>query len=389
MNRFLLHRLTAAVGTPNSAPVASSVSIAGTPSVGETLTGSHSYSDPEGTAESGTTRQWYRADNGAGTGRAAISGATATTYVVQAADAGKYLQYGVTPRDGELAGDEAVSAYSGPVTQSVVYIGDGENLLRSLAFDGANWATRGTGAARTVTKPSIARLSATRVVVADNTNGVFQAFDWNGTTWVAVGSSLATGTTYVTIVALSSTRIASYGINDILRVYDFNGSAFTKIGTDFAVPGSAGETAMAALSANRVALCNGGSALLGAYDFNGSTWSLVGSTLSGTGGTNPHMTALSSTAIAFYGFTAGAERLHYLTFNGSTWASSGTPLDIGSSVASLTALSATRIALHRNDTDLLYTFDRVANAWSQTGGTISTVSNPFYSALAALGFSVL
>ncbi|MEP1306555.1 MAG: FG-GAP-like repeat-containing protein [Balneola sp.] len=70
--------------TVNTLPTASSVSFSGTLEEGETLTGSYTYSG--GYAESGTTYQWYRSDDGAGTNKATISGATASTYVVTSAD---------------------------------------------------------------------------------------------------------------------------------------------------------------------------------------------------------------------------------------------------------------------------------------------------------------
>lgn len=98
--------------TVNTMPAASNVSISGTLNVGETLTGTYDYSDPEGHAESGSTYQWYRADDASGTNAAAISGATALTYEVVADDTGKYLRLGVTPSDGDLVGSEAFSVWT-------------------------------------------------------------------------------------------------------------------------------------------------------------------------------------------------------------------------------------------------------------------------------------
>ncbi|MCV6637619.1 Ig-like domain repeat protein [Candidatus Albibeggiatoa sp. nov. NOAA] len=82
--------------------------VTGTYQEGETLTGSYTYSDAQGDAESGTSTIWQRADDDAGTGAADIattdhSNVTAPgtdTYVVAAADNGKYVRYCVTPSDG-------------------------------------------------------------------------------------------------------------------------------------------------------------------------------------------------------------------------------------------------------------------------------------------------
>ncbi len=93
-------------------PEANNVAISGTAAIGEQLTGSYSYSDPQSDAESGTTFRWLRADDASGTGKAAIDGATTTTYTVIAADAGKYLIFEVTASDGTKIGDptESVAA---------------------------------------------------------------------------------------------------------------------------------------------------------------------------------------------------------------------------------------------------------------------------------------
>lgn len=81
------------------APTATGVGISGTLEVGQTVTGNHTYSDPNGDAESGTTFQWFRADDSAGSGRVAIAGATTNTYTTTSDDQGKFLLFEVTPRD--------------------------------------------------------------------------------------------------------------------------------------------------------------------------------------------------------------------------------------------------------------------------------------------------
>ncbi len=78
-------------------PVASNVNITGTAQVGATLTGTYEYGDVNGDEEGTSTFKWYRADDGAGTGKTEIDGATALTYVLQAADLGKHISFEVTP----------------------------------------------------------------------------------------------------------------------------------------------------------------------------------------------------------------------------------------------------------------------------------------------------
>ena len=80
--------------TANSAPTASVVTItddnAGSAEVGDSLTGSYLYADAESDAEGTSTFRWLR--NGV-----AISGATASTYVLVTADSGKSITFEVTP----------------------------------------------------------------------------------------------------------------------------------------------------------------------------------------------------------------------------------------------------------------------------------------------------
>jgi|GEM_PF-1359999 len=73
-----------------AAPTATAVSISGTAQVGQTLTGSYTYADTNGDLEGTSTYQWLAAGS-------EITGATSTTYVVQAADVGKVITFKVTP----------------------------------------------------------------------------------------------------------------------------------------------------------------------------------------------------------------------------------------------------------------------------------------------------
>jgi len=74
----------------NSLPVASAVSITGTPNIGSTLTGHYTYSDSDADTEGTSTFRWLR--NGV-----AIGGATSITYIPVLADAGTTSTFEVTP----------------------------------------------------------------------------------------------------------------------------------------------------------------------------------------------------------------------------------------------------------------------------------------------------
>ncbi len=130
---------TGSITTPGAnVPVASAVSITGTTTEGQTLTGAYIYSDPQSLPQSGSTYQWVRADDASGTNAANIASATALTYVLQAADVGKYVKFTVTPKNGYVFGSTASSAYSGPIAAAIT------NPLVTTIYTG-------TGATKTVT----------------------------------------------------------------------------------------------------------------------------------------------------------------------------------------------------------------------------------------------
>lgn len=88
--------------------IAFNVTISGTPSVGELLTGSYDFIHPGG-AEGDSTFQWYRSATEFGV-YTAIDGATTLTYIPVAEDDGGFLIFGVTPvGDDTLVGQEALS----------------------------------------------------------------------------------------------------------------------------------------------------------------------------------------------------------------------------------------------------------------------------------------
>jgi|GEM_PF-1160470 surface protein len=87
-------------GRTNVAPVASEVLIVGTPKVDDQLMASYTFTDADGDAESGSTFQWYVADDASGTNAAAITDSTANTFTPTSAQAGKFVKVEVIPNDG-------------------------------------------------------------------------------------------------------------------------------------------------------------------------------------------------------------------------------------------------------------------------------------------------
>ena len=109
-------------GTPVSAvaaaPTATSVTITGSASLGELLTGTYTYNDVNANTEAASTYRWLRADS-AGGSYAAISGATSINYTVVSADLTKYLKFEVTPISNTVptTGSAALSSATTEVTE--------------------------------------------------------------------------------------------------------------------------------------------------------------------------------------------------------------------------------------------------------------------------------
>lgn len=108
-----------------SAPVASSVdmtSSTGLDYTGATQTGSYTYSDADGDAESGSTYQWYRKSS-SGT-ITTISGATSKSYTATANDSYLSIRFCVTPSDGQQSGSQVCSSWNS-IIPSVTWYQDG------------------------------------------------------------------------------------------------------------------------------------------------------------------------------------------------------------------------------------------------------------------------
>ncbi|GAB4088452.1 IPTL-CTERM sorting domain-containing protein [Hydrogenophaga soli] len=152
---------TAAVAVAEAAPVASAVTITGTAKVGVQLTGGYTYSDVNGDTEGTSTFRWMSDTQSNGATKAAISGATASTYTPVAGDQGKYLFFCVTPvaTSGTSPGTEVCSsatatvavAEAAPVASAVTITGTakvGVQLTGGYTYSDVNGDTQGTSTFR-------------------------------------------------------------------------------------------------------------------------------------------------------------------------------------------------------------------------------------------------
>lgn len=98
-------------------PVASDVNFTGELTVGDTLSGTYSYSDANNDPEGESIYQWYTAAAANGAGTEAIAGANELQYILTENEKDKYIALGVTPvaeSDNESTGKEVISDFEGP-----------------------------------------------------------------------------------------------------------------------------------------------------------------------------------------------------------------------------------------------------------------------------------
>ncbi|WP_343530136.1 hypothetical protein [Yokenella regensburgei] len=94
-------------GTPEGLPTVTNVNVPD-PVIGTALTATYTYNGNV-TIPDLSRFQWYRADDANGTGKAAITGATAKTYTPVAEDAGKWLMIDITPASYDTVVGNVVS----------------------------------------------------------------------------------------------------------------------------------------------------------------------------------------------------------------------------------------------------------------------------------------
>lgn len=213
-------------------PVARTVAISGTATSGSTLTGTYTYYSADAAVESGTTKQWYIATDQSGNTDQPIAGATGTTYVVQAGDAGKYIRYGVTPgaQTGPTPGAAAYSAYVGvgvtltaPVAQNVTIGGTlqaGNTATASYTYYSANGAAESGTTFQWYSATDASGTGKTAITGANAKTYNIQTADMGKYLMVTVTPGAATGPTpgtagnssYVQVANTVSVNGLTYGI---------------------------------------------------------------------------------------------------------------------------------------------------------------------------------
>jgi len=274
--------LSNVIATNNSAPTATGVSItddnAGSVVVGDQLTGNFTHNDVDGDAAGISTFRWLRDG-------AAITGATANTYTLVAADSGADITFEVTPVSG-------AGTNPGP-------------LVVSAAVSVVNSVPTATGV-------GITDANGSTVIVGDILNGTYTFTDPDndaeGTStfrWLRGAVAVATTQNY-TLVAADSGQNMTFEVTPV---------ASTGVGSGTAVQSAsvAVINSVPTVAAVVIADANGGSAVVGdvinaTYTFNdldgdlegASTirWLRNGALIAGTAGTTNATAGSSYTLVA-------------------------------------------------------------------------------------------
>lgn len=189
----------------NQAPVASAVSISGTPTMGQILTGNYTYTDNENNIEGTSTFRWAVSNTNTGT-YTNISGATASTYTLTENEIGKYVKFYVTPvaQTGTSPGTEAGSGFIGSVA----------GLQTSVQFNSATGSvTEGNSITATLTLSNPSSLNSTVVTVNVSTGASYIASYTTSVTFAPGETSKTISITPVNDAVYTGTRTASFTLS--------------------------------------------------------------------------------------------------------------------------------------------------------------------------------
>jgi hypothetical protein len=241
--------------------------------------------------------------------------------------------------------------------------------LQSYGWDGSIWIAIGNPLNLSgVTFPTVVYITDNKVVVVDNASKRLKAYKYNSPNWTQLGtSSIAFSSMGDSCLAsVYPNRLAVFG-DSLQKVieYDFNDTYFSQVGSQFAYAGIV-EPDITGMDFNKIALIDDSFRLLKCLSFNGSVWAQVGSSLSIASIVKPSITALTSTRIALIDQTV--QTLRAYDFNGSTWSLFGTPLSIaGIASPSITAIDSDKVAFFDTTNKQLRVYQLIGTTWTLVG----------------------
>ncbi len=236
----------------NSKPVADNINITGGLNVGQTLSGTYTYTDAENDPQATADYQWLRSSSSTGTSPSNI-GTNSPTYILTSGDAGNYIGLQVTPKatTGTLTGDPVIKSApwhgqivsNAPVASNVQVIGDpksgtivyGYYLYSDVENDPESGSTYAwyyaDDAGGTVNKNTVAGATSVTYKIADTYIGKYIGFSVipRASSGVTPGS-IATSPTFIGPVTnavpvasnVTITGPGTFNVNDVLTGnYDY------------------------------------------------------------------------------------------------------------------------------------------------------------------------
>lgn len=186
---------------PNTPPVASNIMVSGVFASGEQIDATYDYTDLELHPEDNSILKWYLADNLTGTKTEISSALNSSSYIIQAADVGKFLFFSVTPKDNLGGIGEEVFSIGEEITLSSTACGP--NISSIIVAAGQGWI---------------------RIRCADN---IVENRTWNGNTLSSNYSykKHPSGTT-VNITSWDNTSrgVKTIGASEMSQLSEFSGS---------------------------------------------------------------------------------------------------------------------------------------------------------------------
>ena len=359
--------------------------------------------------------------------RGFVLGVLALLVLAFAGPAWSQIQLG-SDIDGEAAGDYSGISVALSSNGTRVAIGAPNNdagQARIYDWNGTAWTQLGADIDGEASGDFLGRSVAlssdgTRVAIGAPGNGdnagQVRIYDWNGTAWVQLGSdidgeavddesghsvSLSSDGTRVAIGARSSNTFAGH-----VRIYDWNGTAWTQLGAD--IDGedyeSSGQSVSLSSDGMRVAIGavqgNETSGIVRVYEYSGNAWAKLGGDIVGeaVGDNSGYSVALSSDgtrvaigAVGSDGNGTGAGQVRIYDWNGTAWTQLGADIDgeasydnSGNSVA--LSSNGTRVAIgaaynngNGNSAGQVRIYDWNGTAWVQLGSDIDGEASGDYS----------
>ncbi len=150
------------VNSGNGGPEARNTGIEGQANITNKIKATFTYFDHEGDAQAPGTYQWYVAGDSTSGSGTAISGATDSTYVMVAADQGKFIRAAITAKAsaGTTTGVVAYTPWLGPIggePTTVTFMYNGEEVTYGIVSSpntGKKWLDRNIGAKQVATSPT-------------------------------------------------------------------------------------------------------------------------------------------------------------------------------------------------------------------------------------------